>query len=188
MSWRKGFAAVLLAAAVSAVPAKAAMIAGGSVPLENWFQAQGVEGLNISAAGAAKKLGSIWLNNNAPNSFILTVTERNGGFLRAGLAAAVPAAGVAATSAGTGNPFTAVCNIVDGAAQAAGAVWGPIAVFAPAAFAAFVAGSAGTMTPGAAAVATVNYRVDIDGTWAADATMLAGYYTEVFTISLVAVM
>lgn len=188
IGWKKGLAAVLLAAAVSAVPAKAAMIAGGSVPLENWFQAQGVDGLDITAAGAAKTIGSMWINNNAPNSFTLTVTERNGGFLRAGLAAAVPTAGVAAGAAGTGNPFTAACNLVDGAAQAGDAVWGPTAVFAPVAFGAFVNGSTGVMTPGAASVATVNYRVDIDGTWAADATMLAGYYTEVFTISLVAVM
>jgi hypothetical protein len=185
--WKKGLAVALVAASFSAVPAKAAVVAGGVVPLENWFLAQGIDGLDITAAGAAVTVASLWINNNAPNSFTLTVTERNGGFLRAGLAAALPVAGVAATSAGTGNPFTAACNLKDGAAQL-GATWGPIAAVASTAFAAPAAGANAVYSPGAAAVATVNYRLDIDATWAADATMLAGYYTEVFTVSLVAVM
>ena len=187
--FKKGLAAVLLAAALSAVPAKAGMVAGGVVPLENYFEAQGLDGLDVTAAGAGKIIGHIWIWNNAPNSFVLTVKERNGGFLRAGLAAAVPAAGVAATSAGTGNPFTAACTIDDGAVSPGDKVWGPIAaVAASTAFGAFVVGSTGTITGGAAAVATIDYPLDIKGTWSADATMLAGYYTEVFTVSLVAVM
>ncbi|MEO7425129.1 MAG: hypothetical protein ABI036_08070 [Fibrobacteria bacterium] len=192
--WRNGFAAVLLATVVSTVPAKAAMVAGGTVPLENWFIAQGIDGLDIQSVGTSPiLLGSIFINNNAPQSFVMTVTARNGGFLRAGLAAALPVLGVAAGAVGTGNPFAAPCNLVDGAAQAAGATWGPTVTAlvtlgaAPGlAFTANNPGSAGTLTGGAASIATSNYRIDVNGSWAATTTMLAGYYVEVFTVGLVA--
>ncbi|GEM_PF-5338093 len=185
--FKKGLAAVLLAAAMSAVPAKAGVVAGGTVPLENYFEAQGVDGLDIQSVGTAVNIANIWINNNAPGSFTLTVTERNGGFLRVGNAAALPVIGAAGTP-GTGNPFSAACNET----HVAGGTWGPTAVWANHAFSTFTLGSApgdhDVLTPGAQDIATVDYKIQIDGTWIATTTMLAGYYTEVFTVSLVAVM
>ena len=177
---------MLVAVSVGAVPAKAAIVASGTVPLENYFIAQGVQGIDITAAGTASVVGSIWINNNAPNAFTLVVTERNGGFLKQGLAAAVPVLGVAGAAVATGTPFSAVCNLIDGAGT--GAVWGRTAVFAPVAFAAFVNGSAGTYASSAASTATTDFKIDLNATWVANTTLLAGTYTEVFTISLVAVM
>ncbi len=184
-SWRKSLAAVLLVATVSAVPVKAAITAGGAVPLENYFQATGNDGVDVKSANAAfttNILGTVVIQNNAPNSFIFTVTQRNGGFLRLGLAAALP---VIAT--GTGNPFTGsqfihsatpmgteVENLTTDATVA-------VAITAGAA-------GAGTLTGGAQTTALVDYKIDIGGTWIAAPTLLAGYYSETFTITLVAVM
>lgn len=183
-----GLAAVVIAAALSAVPAKAAVLAGGTVPLENYFVAQGVEGLDIAggSGGAAAVIGHIWIWNNSPGSFTLTVTGRNGGFLQQGLAAILPAAGTAVSQ---GNPFSAVCTLDDGATATADQVWGPTAAVAASSnFSAVAPAHNVVYTPGVQLVATVDYPFDIMGTWVADATMLAGYYSETFTISLVAVL
>jgi hypothetical protein len=181
----KGLAALLLAAAVTVVPTEAAIIAGGSVPLENYFTAVGNEGIDVRAVNVAMTtnvLGYIIINNNAPNSFVLTVTQRNGGFLRLGLAAALP---VIAT--GTGNPFTAsqFIHAQTPLGTEAEALTLDATVALP--ITAGVAG-AGTLTGGAQPSALVDYMVEINGTWIAAPTLLAGYYTEVFTVSLVAVM
>lgn len=182
------FAAMALAAAVFAVPAKAAILAGGTVPLENYFVAQGVEGLDIKggSGGAAAVIGHLWIWNNAPNSFTLTVTGRNGGFLQQGLAAVLPAAGAALTQ---GNPFSAVCSLDDGATNATDEAWGPTAAtVASSAFSAAAPAHNVVYSPGVQLSATVDFAFDIKGTWIAAPTLLAGYYSETFTISLVAVL
>lgn len=184
----RGLAAAALVAAVIAVPSKAAILAGGAVPLENYFVAQGIDGLDVAggSGGAAAVIGHIWIWNNSPGSFTLTVTGRNGGFLQQGLAAVMPAAGAALTQ---GNPFSAVCSLDDGDVNATDEVWGPTAATAAStAFAAAAPGHDVTYSPGVQLVATVDFAFDIMGTWVAEPTMLAGYYSETFTISLVAVL
>jgi hypothetical protein len=180
----KGLAALALVAAVCAVPSKAAVLTGGAVPLENYFQAWGNDVGDIRVANAAMTtnvLGYIILNNNAPNSFVLTVTQRNGGFLKAGSAAALPVLGT------TGNPFTGSQLIH--AQTPLGTEAEALTTDATAAIA-FVAGVAGTavLTGGAQTTALVDYMIEIDATWAAATALLAGYYSETFTISMVAVM
>jgi hypothetical protein len=180
-----GLAALAMAVGMLAAPAKAAVVAGGSVPLENYFQSVGNDGINVKAVNAAfttSVLGYIVIQNNAPNSFVLTITQRNGGFLRLGLAAALP---VLAT--GTGNPFTASQFIH--AQTPLGTEAEALTLDATAAVT-FVAGPAGTatLTGGAQPTALVDYMIELDATWIAGPTLLAGYYSETFTVSLVAVM
>lgn len=181
----RAWLAVLLVVIFSATPIKAAVIAGGPVPLDNYYIGVGNTGIDVSAANAALAtgvLGRLYLNNNAPNSFTLNVTQTYGGFLRIGVAAALP---VIAT--GTGNPFTAT-DIVHSAVPAVGEVKGFTA--ADLAATALTAGAGGTVaySPGAATVASINYTVDIRATWIAAPALLAGFYGERFTVSLIAVL
>ena len=180
----RSIAAVALAAAAFATPSKAAIIAGGSVPLDNYFVAVGYDGLDVRGTGTLATLASIYITNNAPNSFSLVVTVAYGGFKRLGSAAGVP---VVAT--GLGNPFTAI-EIID--ASAGHTLASEVMSFTPAlATTAITPGLNASNTawaPGAQAVATVDYGVDVNATWAAAPTLLAGYYREVITVALTAVM
>jgi hypothetical protein len=181
----RGLIAMAMAAAVFAVPSKAAVVAGGAVPLENYFQTTGNDGIDVKAVNAAATtniLGTVVIQNNAPNSFIFTVTQRNGGFLRLGLAAALP---VIAT--GTGNPFTA-SQFIHSATPMASEVENLTTDATVAVTIVAGAAGAGTLTGGAQTTALVDYKLDIGATWIAAPTLLAGYYSEVFTITLVAVM
>lgn len=180
----RGLAAMALAAAVFAVPSKAAVLCGGAVPLENYFQAWGNDVGDIRVANAAMTtnvLGYVILNNNAPNSFVLTITARNGGFLKAGDAAALPTIDV------DGNPFTGAQFI---AAQTPLGTEAEALTTDATVAQAFAAGPAGTatLTGGAQTSALVDYMIEINATWIASPALLAGYYSETFTISLVAVM
>jgi hypothetical protein len=175
----------LMVAAFGAMPANAGLVAGGSVPLENYYMAVGNSGVDVTSANAALAtgvLGTIYINNNAANSFTLNVTQTYGGFLRTGLAAGLP---VIAT--GTGNPFTAT-DIIHSATPDAGEVKGFTAGHLAATALVGAAGGTIAYSPGAATVASVNYSVDIRATWIAAPALLAGFYAEKFTISLIAVM
>ena len=180
----RGLAAMALVAAVLAVPSKAAIIAGGSVPLENYFVAVGYDGLDVRAVGTLATLATIYITNNAPNSFSLVVTVAYGGFKRLGSAAGVP---VVAT--GLGNPFTAI-EIIDASAghSLASETMSFGAALATTPIVPGLAASNAAWVPGAQAEASVDYGVDVNATWAAAPTLLAGYYHETITVALTAVM
>ncbi len=181
---KKGLAAAMLAAMVSAVPAKADVVAGGAVPLINSFVAVPNQGIDIQGTkvlGSAGHLASIIISNNAPNSFSLVVTLTNGGFLQQGLAAG-------AGAAGTYNAFTGAQLYTNGRTPLADAVQGFVNVAAAVAFTGFVATSTGTFAPGAQTAATSDYTVDVEAGWSATTTLLAGFYSEKLVVSLVALM
>jgi hypothetical protein len=185
-SWKRGLAGVMLAAIVSAVPSHAAVVAGGTVPLENYFVAYGNTGVDVASANATLATGvlaTIYINNNAPNSFSLIVTQQNGGFLRLGLLHGLP------TINTTGNPFTATDIVHTATPSLAPEVKGFTAAnLAATALTAGAGGANAVYSPGAATTASVEYGVDIRATWIAATTLLAGFYQESFTVSLVAVM
>jgi hypothetical protein len=179
----KGIAALLFAAAVSAVPTHAGVVAGGTVPVINTVRAIGNTSIDLSADGADANLVAFWVDNNTPGGFVLDVIMTKGGFAAVGAADALTASG--------GVPFTAV-DVVEntvsntatgGALGATAAAWADLAQATPAAAATMTA----PYTSGPQTSATVDYGLMITGDWTADTDLLAGYYTETFTISLVAV-
>jgi hypothetical protein len=175
--WKKGLAAALVAASFSAVPSYAGIVAGGSVPVINQWRGMGVTGLDVSSAATAQVIASIWIDNNTAGGFDLTITATNGGFAKPG-----------STDITTGNgvPFTALKGD-EAATLPADAVLSGAAIAAQLTFSTFV-GETVTYTAGTQTAATVDYQIDISGTWAADATLLAGYYTETFTVTMVATL
>ena len=180
-SWKRGVAGIMLAAVVSAVPANAAFIAGGSVPVINTLTGTANTGLDISSAGTALTLATVYVNNNTAGGWQLTGSITNGGFLRQN---------VAIGSAGAGNfeAFSAAPDMTAGA-NLVGVLGGSMA---PQVTTAFAASTAGALLTGPAALAqttaTVDYEILIRGTWGGSSTLLAGFYQEKIVLSLVATM
>ena len=183
----KALVAGMMLAALSAMPTKAAVVAGGSVPLESYFIAipsQGIDVASLTAIGAAGKLATIVITNNAPNSFTLSITFTNGGFLQQGLAAG-------AGAAGTYNAFTGAQYYLRGRNPLGTVVMGwavPAAAGATACGGFAAASSCSPAAFGAQTAATVDYSVDIEASWAATTTLLAGFYSEKIVVSLAANM
>jgi hypothetical protein len=160
----------MLAAVMSVVPAHAGIVAGGSVPVINQWRGIGVTGLDVASKGDTVTLANIWIDNNTANGFDLTITCTNGGFGLPGDTAVVPftalwADSTASTQPGTlgtgaATSFATDLNITPGANATA------------------------TYSSGAQTTATDGYQLDLFGSWAASTTLLAGYYTESFTISM----
>jgi hypothetical protein len=183
----RGLVSLLIASTFVAVPTQAAVVAGGTVPLENYFipfPNQSIQVMDVTVVSAAGRLASLYINNNALNGFILTTTLTNGGFLRHGLAPA-------AFTAGNGNAFTSVLYYGDGRTALATASKG---FLVPAAantgvWTGFAATNTGTYTvTGPQTQATVDFTIDIEAAWSAKTTLLAGFYSEKLVVSLVAVM
>ena len=169
----KSLAAMALAAAVLAVPAKADVSVGGTVPITNDFMAFGNTALDIQSVGAAKVMATVFVNNNTAGGWTLTATILNGGFLNAGIASP----GVQGQNL---QSFTALPTMILSTVNQ-GTLGGALV---PTAFSGFVAGSSGSTTSGAQTVATKNYGIDITGTWVAVTTLLAGTYRESITLAL----
>jgi hypothetical protein len=182
----RGLVSLLIASTFVAVPTQAAVVAGGTVPLENYFipfPNQSLAITDLTALGLNGRLATLYINNNALNGFILTTTLTNGGFLRHGLAPV-------AFAAGNGNAFTGCQYFGDGRNPLATVSKGfAVPASGALAFAGFVATSVGTYTvTGPQTQATVDFSIDIEASWAAKATLLAGFYSEKLVVSLVAVM
>jgi hypothetical protein len=179
IGFSKGIAALLFAAAVSAVPTHAGVVAGGTVPVINTVRAIGNSSIDLSADGADANLVAFWVDNNTPGGFVLDVIMAEGGFSPVG---GVVAAGVAFTTVDVVE--NTVSNTATGGALGTGAAaWADLTQAAPAAAATMTA----PYTSGAQTTATVDYGLTITADWTAVTTLLAGYYSETFTISLVAV-
>jgi len=177
----KGIAALLFAAAVSAVPTHAGVVAGGTVPVINTVRAIGNSSIDLSADGAGSNLVAFWVDNNTPGGFVLDVVMANGGFAPiGGLVAAGQAFDVVDVVENT------VSNTATGGTLGTGVTaWADLTQAAPAAAATMTA----PYTSAAQTTATVDYGLLITADWtvASPQTLLAGYYSETFTISLVAV-
>ena len=171
----RGLAALALAAAVSAVPAKAGVVAGGTVPVINTIRAIGNTSLDLSAAGTAVPLVTFYMDNNTAGGFTISVTSTNGGFAPPG---GLVAAGIAFSVFGIAAPAT-----TSGTLGASVAQWGGTETqAAPAIGTVTSVGTQGVQT-----TATVDYRRAITASWAAPTTLLAGYYSENFVINLAAI-
>lgn len=171
----RGLAAMALAAAVFAVPSKADVSVGGTVPITNDFMAFGNTALDIQSAGVDVVMASVFVNNNTAGGWTLTATILNGGFLNASVAS--PGVAGQDLQAFDALPTMLLSTVNQG-------TLGTGAVLAPTVFDGFVAGSVGSMASGAQSTATTNYGIDITGHWAAVATLLAGVYRESITLSL----
>jgi hypothetical protein len=186
MNWKKIMAGVMLAAVASVVPANAITV-GGAIPVINDFYSFGNTGLDVDAANtvAAKSLMSIFVNNNTAGGFVLTATSTSGGFNKPGVA--VPALNAAA---GTHTPYTELTMIAGTlvAGAGTGGTWAAPTGLTTMIVAAPVAGSSLVWTSGTQATATSNYEVLVQAKWAANAGMLAGIYTDSWTISLIATL
>lgn len=171
----RSIAAVALAAAAFAVPAKAGVIAGGTVPVINTVRAIGNTSLDLSAAGALVPIVTFYVDNNTAGGFTISVTSVNGGFAPPG---GVIAAGIAFTAVEIAAPATP-----SGTLGASVAQWdGTEAQAAPGLGATTTVGTQGVQT-----TATVDYKRAITASWAAPTTLLAGYYSESFTVNLAAI-
>jgi hypothetical protein len=180
-NWKRGVAGMMLAAIVSAVPANAAFIAGGSVPVINTLTGTANTGLDISSAGTALTLATVYVNNNTAGGWQLTGSITNGGFLRQNVA-------IGSAAAGNFNAFSAAPDMTAGT-NLVGVLGTGMAAQATTAFSGTAAAS--TLTGPAAtaqSTATVDYEILIRGTWAATSTLLAGFYQEKIVLSLVATM
>lgn len=185
MNSKKGmtarFAAIMFGMSLVAGQASAAsVIAGGSVPVINNLITFGNTGLEITTAKTNAVVASFYISNNTPNSFDLSVILGNGGeFVRLGQADGTgldwSAANLNPGSIGTlGTGLTAVAPAGTGLITPVAAAGG--------------ATTAVVWAPGVQTTPTTNYQVNLRGSWAAGASLLAGTYTENVTISLTANM
>jgi hypothetical protein len=180
----KGLAAAAIAAAF-AMPASASVICGGSVPVINTVYTMPFTDLPVTddETGAFVNIAHMIVNNNTAGGFTMTVTSAYGGFNKVGIAT------VALLATG-GNPFTAeqlVLSLSQPATSAIGTgatVATTFTVVAPGT----LAQSTPVWTSGAQTTATIDYAVDMQAKWAAQTTLLAGYYVEKLTANLTAVL
>jgi hypothetical protein len=179
--WKKGLAAILIAAASSAVPANADMVAGGSVPIVNYAECIPNTAIAVGDAAAAfTTVARVIVSNNTPGGFTLGFTMVYGGFNRVGVVVAPPVAPA-------GNPFL-TAQVIAGAVQPANSLLSGIAFVTLAWTPGAAAATTTDYAAGAQTVATLNYAVDLQATWAAGPTMLAGYYEEHFIVRMVAIL
>ena len=181
--WNKLVAMILIIAGLSAAPVKAAMVAGGSVPLINYYVGFANTGMNVADANAALATGvftTVYINNNSPGGWSLTFTAKHGGWVRMGIAAG-------GTGVGDRNIFTAL-DCIAGTALGTTVLGAGGTAIGASAFSTLLPASTVTKVSAAQTTATVDYAVDVRGTWLANASMLAGFYEEEITVGLTAVM
>lgn len=173
--FRIGVGVALAAVAMSAVQANAGVVAGGTVPVINTVRAIANTSLDLSSDGADANLFAFYIDNNTPGGFILDVITTYGGMVPPG---GVLADGIAFTDLDViDNP------VVVGALGAGCAAWADLTTATPGA----PGGMTAAYTSTDQTTATTDYALVVTGDWTADATLLAGFYSETFMVSLVAV-
>ena len=182
-SWKQLVALILVLAGLSAAPAKAAMVAGGAVPLINYYVGFANTGVDVQDANAALATGvfvTLYVNNNSAGGWTLTFTAKHGGWVKMGAVAG-------GTGVGDRNIFTALdYNAGTALGTCVLGAGGTAAV--PTAFSTLLPASTVTHVSAAQTTATVDYAIDIRGTWLVNSGMLAGFYEEEITVGLVAIM
>ncbi|MDB5106375.1 MAG: hypothetical protein JWP91_4064 [Fibrobacteres bacterium] len=175
----RGVAAAVLAAAIGSVPVSAGVLCGGTVPVNNYAVGIGNTSIDVNAVHAAMtNIATFYITNNTAGGFNLSFALKHAGFAK-------PGQGLAATP--NGNVFTgaqfALPTVPSGTYSGA---------TTPLTTQTFGAMAANVVSPvwasGAQTVATTDWKVEVSATWAADATLLAGFYEEVVTVYLVATL
>lgn len=135
-------------------------------PLLNTVQAQGMIGLNFSQPGNGEQIAYFIINSNSSTGFILTISLTNHGNFKRG-ASLIPMTSLVLNKL-SGNIGTGLTepNNLDVLAVVNG-------------------GGEYDWNPGnAAETVTFNYMVELKADWADPSMKLAGFYSEIITVTI----